>query len=295
MQLNQQIWVRIEEAWTALSERFEPLIETRCAQAGIESRMFRLMLAVYTFEPEETTPAHLLVRGPYTAVDTYLLGLRHAEKHGLLVESSPGRFQITEHGRTLTFEIVDAARQVMAESDPLLPADSGRLAILMDRLVNTCLNTPPPPNTWSINLSMKLMPRLNPPMPFIEQAFTCLAAYRDDAHLAVWRRSGLSATALETLTLFWRGDATSLEELCKKLERRGHPCEVYITVLAELRERGLITGPEQAPWVTGTGRVFRNEIEHDTDRLFFAPWTCLSQSESTELYDLVSRMRDGLK
>jgi len=288
-------WKTIEEAWSALSGRFEPLIETLCAQAGIESRILRLMLAVYTFEPEETTPAHLLVRSPYTAVDAYLRRLRQAEQQGLLTENSQGRFQMTERGRAITFQIVDAARQAMAQSDPLLPEDSGRLAILLDRLTQTCLNTPPPPNTWSINLSMKLMPRLNPPMPFIEQAISCLAAYRDDSHLAAWRRSGLSATALETLTLFWRGEATSLEELCKKLERRGHPCEVYKGVLSELRERGLITGPEQAPWVTGTGRVFRNEIELDTDRLFFAPWTCLSESESMELFDLVSRMRDGLK
>lgn len=292
---SHQSWKTIEEAWSALSERFEPIIEMRCAQAGIESHMWRLMLAVYTFEPEETTPAHLLVRSPYTAVDAYLRRLHQAAQHGLLAERSNGSFQLTERGREITFEIVESARQAMAQSDPLLPEDSGRLAILMDRLVQSCLNTPPPPNTWSINLSVKLMPRLNPPMPFIEQAFTCLAAYRDDSHLAIWRRSGLSATALEALTLFWRGEATSLEELCKKLERRGHSCEVYRTVLSELRERGFITGPEQSPWVTGTGRVFRNEAELDTDRLFFAPWVCLSESESMELFDLVSRMRDGLK
>jgi hypothetical protein len=157
------------------------------------------------------------------------------------------------------------------------------------------LQTPPPPQTWSITLSIKLMPALNPPMPFIEQSFSCLAAYRDDSHLAAWRRSGLSAMALETLTLLWRGEATSLDELCKKLERRGHPCQVYNNVLGELREHGLITGPDQAPWVTGTGRVFRNEIEEDTDRFFYAPWSDMKNEEKMELLDLATRMRDGLK
>jgi hypothetical protein len=139
------------------------------------------------------------------------------------------------------------------------------------------------------------MPGLNPPMPFIEQAFSCLAAYRDDAHLAAWQRSGLSAMALETLTYLWRGDATSFDELCKKLSGRGHPCQVYTNVLSELREQGFITGPDKLPWVTGTGRVFRNEIEADTDRFFYAPWFCLEDAETNELFGLLTRMRDGLR
>jgi hypothetical protein len=100
--------------------------------------------------------------------------------------------------------------------------------------------------------------------------------------------------ALESLTLFWRGEATTLDDLCHKLLHRGHPCHVYTTVLGELREQGLITGPDQSPWLTGTGRVFRNEIEADTDRFFFAPWSCLEEPEKNELYGLLIRMRDGL-
>jgi hypothetical protein len=290
-----RIWKIIEEAWIGLTERFEPLVEKRCLEAGIESRLWGLLLAVYTFEPDDTTPAHLLVRSPYTAAEAYLKRLDKATKMGFLSEVEPGRFRMTEGGRALTFEIADVARQVMAHSDPLLPVDSGGLAILLDRLVQSCLNTPPPPDTWSIRLSFKLMPRLNPPMPFIEQAFSCLAAYREDSHLAAWQQSGLSAMALETLTLLWRGEVSSVDDLCRKLEHRGHPCDVYANVLVELRERGLITGPEKAPWVTGTGRVFRNDIEEKTDELFFVPWKCLNAEEMTELFDLVSRLRGGLK
>jgi len=292
---NHHLWEVMEEAWAALGDRFEPLLERKCADCSIDRRTWGLMLAVYTFEPDETTPGHLMIRSPYTSVDSYMNRLRSAAVIGLLDEISPGMFQLTDHGRKISFQITDAIRDVMAHSDPLLPADSGRLAVLLDRLVQACMQTPPPPESWSINLSNKLMPALNPPMPFIEQSFSCLAAYRDDSHLAAWRRSGLSAMALETLTLLWRGEATSLDELCKKLERRGHPCQVYNTVLGELREHGFTTGPDQAPWVTGTGRVFRNEIEEDTDRFFYAPWSVLNTEEKMELLDLATRMRDGLK
>ena len=292
---NHHLWQIMEAALASLAERFEPLLERKCSEAMMDRRVWGLLLAVYTFEPDETSAGHLMIRSPYTSVDSYMNRLRSAAHNVLLDEVSPGTFRLTDHGRSITLQIVQAIREVMAHSDPLLPADSGRLAVLLDRLVQACLQTPPPPETWSISLSNKLIPALNPPMPFIEQSFSCLAAYRDDSHLAAWRRSGLSAMALETLTLLWRGEVTSLDELCKRLERRGHPCQVYNNVLGELREHGFITGPAQAPWVTGTGRVFRNEIEEDTDRFFYAPWSVLKTEEKMELLDLATRMRDGLR
>jgi hypothetical protein len=201
---------------------------------------------------------------------------------------------MTDECRKIMFKIAENVREVMAHADPLPPSDSGRLAILLDRIVQASMSNPPPPEIWSISLSYKLVPPLNPPMPYIEQALSCLSAYRDDAHLAAWQRSGLSAMALESLTMLWRGEITTLDDLCKKLTNRGHPCQVYVTVLGELRERGLITGPDQSPWLTGTGRVFRNEIEEDTNRLFYTPWSSLEKAEKNELYGLLTRMRDGL-
>lgn len=143
----------------------------------------------------------------------------------------------------------------------LLPlADSQRLAILVARIVQASLNTPPPPDTWSIRLSFKLMPASSPPLPYIEQATSCLSSYRDDAHLAAWQPSGLSATALETLTLLWRGEADPLAAVCQRLSRRGHSPDVYAEALKELRTRGFVKGPEAAPRLTEAGRAFREQV-----------------------------------
>jgi len=291
---NRQLWRVAEEALSALTQRYEPFAEQRCAECGIDRRDWGMLLAVHTFEPEETTPGHLMVRGPYTSADTYLQRLQALAAKKLIEEIAPGRFRMMDESRKIMFQIAEDVRDVMTHVDPLPPVDSGRLAILLDRVVQACLGTPPPPDTWSITLSYKLVPALNPPMPFIEQALSCLTAYSDDAHLAAWQRSGLSAMAFESLTMLWRGEVTTLDDLCKKLTHRGHPCQVYITVLGELRERGLITGPDQSPWLTGTGRVFRNEIEEDADRFFYAPWSSLEKNEKNELYGLLIRTRDGL-
>jgi hypothetical protein len=47
--------------------------------------------------------------------------------------------------------------------------------------------------------------------------------------------------------------------------------------------------------ITSAGKQARGEVEAETERLFFAPWSCLSESELDELSSLASQLRDGLK
>jgi hypothetical protein len=292
---NAHLWALVREASAALVARYEPAVESACATHQIDQRMWGLLLAVLTFEPEDTSTAHLLVRGPYTAAEAYHERLERAAESGLLKAVDAGTYRLTERGRQITMEVANQARQVMCEVDPLSAEDSERVAVLVDRLVQACLDNPSPPEPWSIRLSYKLMPAMRPPMPYIEQAFSCISAYRDDAHLAAWEDSGLSAMALESLTLFWQSDAASLDDLCRRLVHRGHPCQVYITVMEELRKRGFLQGPDQSPALTGAGRVYRNQVEAATDRVFFEPWRCLTEVEKAELGGLLKRMISGLE
>lgn len=182
----------------------------------------------------------------------------------------------------------------MAQADPLPPADSSRLAALSGRLARAALETPPMPENWSIRLSYRIMPEAEPPLPYFEQAVSCLHAYRDDAHIAAWKPGGLDAPALETLTLLWRGEADSLDSVCEKHQRRGHPRQVYAAALVELRRRGFLEGPDPGPRLTESGKSFRDNIEQDTERYFFAVWSCLIDAEKDELADLATHLRVGL-
>ncbi|MBC8249622.1 MAG: hypothetical protein H8E90_08080 [Anaerolineales bacterium] len=292
---NHTLWNLTLEALAAIRTHYEPVAERIAAESGLDGWTWGLLLAALPFEPETTTPARLQVRGPYTAADAYLTRLAAAAKKGYLAEARPGEYRLTDTGQVETHRFVEELRAAMVEPDPLTEADSERLINLLDRLVQASLNTPSPPDTWCISLSHELMPAASPPLPYIEQAISCLAAYRDDAHLAAWQPSGLSATALETLTFLWRGEADSLDTLCEQLAHRGHPRQVYAQALAELRERGFIEGPDSAPRVTEAGRAFRDEVEVNTDRYFFALWACLDDAEKAELADLLTRLRDGLK
>jgi hypothetical protein len=286
---DQILWRLARQAWTALGSRFMPVLEGLAAESDLDLPTWGLLLAAPTFEPETTSPARLQVRGPYTAAEGYRGRLDMAAGAGYFEELAPGEYRLTKAGRAGVQRTLELARAAMAGADPLPLADSRRLADLLDRLVRASLNAPPPPGTWSIDLSHRLMPSPEPPLPYVEQAFSCLGGYRDDAHLAAWQPSGLGATALEALTYLWRGEADSLDALCERLAHRGHPRQVYAQALDDLRDRGFVAGP-----VTEAGRRFRDRVEADTDRYFFAPWACLDSAEREELASLLARLRDGL-
>ncbi len=291
---NQSLWTLIHAAWRAIVPTYEPLFEHFAAERGLGARGLGWLLAALTFEPESITPARLQVRTPYTAAGLFLEELKAVAEGGYFLEAAPDEYLLTPQARAETLNLIEAGRAAMAEADPLPPADSQRIALLLCRIVEKSLETPPPPDTWSICLSYKLMPETEPPLPYIEQAVSCLNGYRDDAHLAAWKPGGLDAPALETLTLLWRGEADSLDSVCEKLQRRGHPRQVYAAALAELRRRGFIEGPDPGSRLTRAGKSFRDNIEQDTDRYFFAAWSCLDEAEKDELADLVTRLRDGL-
>jgi hypothetical protein len=44
--------------------------------------------------------------------------------------------------------------------------------------------------------------------------------------------------------------------------------------------------------VTDRGAALRQQAEETTDRLFYAPWSCLSEAEIEDLRGLLTRLRD---
>jgi hypothetical protein len=289
------LWALIRELGSAIASGYRPVIEKVLEKSGLDGRELSLLLAVWTFEPDNTTPAHLLVRNPYASAELYFARLSSTARLGYLGEVAPGEFRLTPDGRQLVDRFIADARQAMIRADPLAITDSRRLAEVLGKLVTSSLETPPPPNPWSIGLSHKLMPEHEPPLPFSEQAISCLAGYRDDAHLAAWRKTGLSAIGLEILTLIWRGQAGSLRQLVDRLSHRGYPPEVYVDGVDELKKDDYIQGPDNDLTLTDEGRIFRDTVEADTNRYFFAPWSCLSEEERTWLQDLSNLLIAGLK
>jgi hypothetical protein len=284
------LWNLMRESWIKIERSFDPEIKPIVAESDLSIREWMLLIAALTFEPEATTPSHLLVRGPYTSSEQYLSRLENTADNGYLENQSNGSFHLSAKGKAAALDFIKTARNAMEAGKLLTDADAQKLVVLLERLVEKCLATPPPPDTWSINLSYKLMPAKEPGMPFIEQAISCLSAYRDDAHLASWQSSGLSAIALESLTLIWRGQVSTIDQLIEKLSFRGHPDKMYLDALAELRSHDYISGFQNVLRLTEEGKLFRDRVEANTDYYFYAPWSCLNTDEKEQMAEILNRI-----
>lgn len=285
---DQLLWKSLRDAWIKIEASFDPAIKPIVAKSELNIREWMLLIAALTFEPEDTTPSHLLVRGPYTSSDQYLKRLKNAADKGYFENRSNNSFRLSVKGREAVLGFIKVAREAMEAADLLSLEDARKLAEMLECLVKNSLDTPPPPNSWSINLSYKLMPANVSTMPYIEQAISCLSAYRDDAHLASWQASGLSAIALESLTLIWRGQVSTVDQLTEKLAFRGHPDKIYRDALAELRVHDYISGFQNVIRVTEEGKLFRDRVEASTDHYFFAPWSCLNLDEKEQMTEILN-------
>lgn len=281
------LWELMRNAWFRIEQRYSPAVKPLVSKSKLTLREWMLLLAALTFEPEDTTPSHLMVRGPYTSSEKYLAGLEKASQFGFLDKIADGRYRLSEAGIKATQNFISLAREAMTPNPEISSDALAELAGKLNKLVDESLNTPPPPDTWSIALSKKLMPPLEPAMPFIEQSISCLTAYRDDAHLASWCSSGLSASAMESLTLIWQSQIDQFSQLLRKLEFRGHPESVYLDALAELRKKGYIEGSRNHLRLTERGKNFRNQVEDTTNEYFFHPWSCLTENEKLQMANIL--------
>lgn len=291
---DRQIWDLIKRAWSALQAKFEPEIEKALQVEGVNPQLWGLLVTLLAHDPQHVDIPDLLIRSPFTAADYFKDRLSDAMQAGLVERDQANRYGLSATGHKVLGELIRAAREKMAQVDPLSISESQPLTLILGRLVQSSLETIPPPRPWGARLSYQLMPAKEPPLPYIEQAFTSLAAYREDSHLVAWRNTDLSVTTLEVLTLFWRGEVTTFDDVCRKLAHRGHECGVYENVIHRLLEKGYLEGPNDSPWITAAGRVLRNRVETETDSYFFKPWRILTPVDRDILDASLTRLSAGL-
>jgi hypothetical protein len=165
------------------------------------------------------------------------------------------------------------------------------------RIGEAALSAPEPPSHYFMSHkreNYKLLPILYPLERFIV-LFGELAAYRDDMYVATWGAHGVEGHAWEMLDLLSRGDALTFADLHAKLSRRGVTEEAHAGDVRELVGRRWAEESAGVVKVTEAGKQVRAEVEAETECLFFAPWSCLNESELEELACLAGQLRDGLK
>ncbi len=289
------LWPIAVEALGTLGRRYGPEMERVAAELKLPE-WYGWLLPALVFEPEPISATRLRVRSPYTSARLYDERLTNATKQGFLalVNEAEGAYRLTALGRQAAERVIEAAYARMAILQPMPSDELKRLADLLRRLVMSCLEAPEPPGKWCIAHSRKVDPGDNAPVLVrVDQYLSDLAAYRDDAHLAAWQPYRIDGHAWEAFTYLWRGEATTLDEIFRKLERRGYSRDEYGQALEDLIRRGWVEG-RKVYQITALGKEIRQTAEETTDRYFYAPWSCLTQAEVEDLRGLLIRLRDSL-
>jgi hypothetical protein len=293
------LWLLAWEALQALGAHYGPAIDHAAEGIGIPlGEWYGWLMAARIFEPYPVSAARLQMRAAYIAPARFDDSLAKGVQLGLLEPAGGtkrGEYHLTERGHRAIRRLIDTAYAAMSTLHPLPDADLERLDALLYRLVRASLAAPEPPGKWCLRIARHYDPGESAAaMVRLDQYLSDLDAYRDDAHLAAWQPCGVSGQAWEAFTTLWRHGPLTLDQLATRLWRRGHAQETYALALDELAVRGWIARDGDAYQLTDEGRSQREAVEATTDHYFYAPWSCLSASETAELSDLLVRVREGL-
>jgi hypothetical protein len=291
---QEQLWALVQEAMRAFRPFYGEVMQKTIEDSGVPDDWFALHLARGS-EPVPFTVECFHALSPYTARERRVETLEKLAQLGLLEKVEEEAYRLTNPGREAVQTIFCAAHQAIGAAEPLPAGEMEELNRLLRRLVEATLEAPEPEDKWAIANSRWTDPGEDaPPSVLTDQYLTDLIRFRDDAHLAAWKPYGVSGHAWETLTFVWRGEAGTAEELVEKLPYRSHTVEDYREALQALVGRGWIVEESGTYSLTGAGTQVREDAEGATNRIFFAPWTCLDGSETARLRELLIRMRDEL-
>ena len=185
---------------------------------------------------------------------------------------------------------------VVARLDLLPDVDMRRLKLLLERVLTACEETPQITQKWGMQHTYWMRPDDTPEMigPMIETYLAGLQGWRDDAHIAVWRASGVSGPAWEAMTLIWGGKAQTLGDVTEALAFRGHDVETYRQALDELVKQGWLNQQGQRYQVNDAGRQMRNAAENETEANWRIGFDSLTSDELQALETLLNRLHDRL-
>lgn len=209
---------------------------------------------------------------PYSIIDPFLDRLPQLVELGLLDQSGED-YALAPPGRELLTRGERTANDYAAGRIRLPPDDLARLASTLHDIAEAQRRAPEPAD----KAHQDRVPRLRrfdqrqaPPIQ-LEYALYALQRARDDAHIAAWRAAGFRGPPLALLSRVWAGDASTSAELVELTRDRMRPEDVA-ALLAELERDGYVVLGFPAVTISPRGREVRDEIERETDRVYFAPW-----------------------
>jgi Helix-turn-helix family len=237
-------------------------------------------------------------RDPYSNPEQFERLFVRLNIKGWIEPMADGSFKVTNKARETARFLIQAGDVQLSDFASLSEHDFKRLlALLKQIVVESCL-APEPPGKWAILKRFRVADEHYPPIMQIREYLMDLFAYRDDSHLSASRPyfndAGIVWIVLGAL---WKGEAANAEQMAEKMAFRGYDVDDYEIALQAALELGWVEpgGRPDKFCLTEEGKKLREQSEKDTNEYFYAPWSVLTPRELGELYELLTKLYDGLK
>lgn len=255
-----------------------PIVGELIAKLGIERPLMFTLLHIDLTEgiygKEGVTLAEIRAYDPYSAIDRYSMPVGQLVALELVEESEDGAVRLSSEARSAVDTLHREAANFVAQKTPIAEADMERLASELRRAADALAADPTLlPRPGSHLMGYRALSRFgghSAPMVRIEQSVGELWGARDDAHMAAWRAADLEGPPFDVLSHVWSG-VNRVDALSDALKMKQTPDDVEIS-LAWLVEREYVERDGEAVGITSQGAMTREDIEHETDRVYFASW-----------------------
>jgi hypothetical protein len=276
-----------------------PAVAPALEELGIERPLLFKLIHVHaisgSFNGAAVTLSRVRAWSPYAAVDNDSEPIAELIQRGLLHEDAEGALSLSPEAVTAV-ESMHTGSSAYVAGREVLPRDTlqalaDQLRRAVDALTAHLLTMPHPGSHLAGSLSLHRLADLSRPMAAIEAYIQALWGARDDAHMAAWREAGMEGPALDVLTQAWQGAATA-DEIAEKLEGKQTRGDVDSS-LAWLVAEEYVNLDGDAVAITPTGVMKREDIERETDRIYFTPWPHTAQ-EAAFVRDTLREVVDRL-
>lgn len=286
----QVIYSVIQEFWTIT----ESAIEDAAVRNDIPVELYyygELGLDYFSIE-------NFQKRDPFSNTEQFENLFARLDVKGWIEPQHDERYKVTEMARSGAAYIIMSGDAKLPPAEALTEIDLERLKVLVKQLVLANDSAYEPPEKWAILKRFRVATKDSPVLVKIREYLMDLYAYRDDSHLTAARphfnQAGIVWLVLGAAS---ESDSVNATKLAESRSFRGYESGDYHIALQAAKEIGWLeeAGESGIFRITQKGRDLRDKVEHETDEFFYRPWTALAQEELDELYELLSKLRDGLR
>ncbi len=286
----QVIYSVIQEFWTIT----EPAIEEAAIREDIPIELYyygELGLDYFSIE-------NFQKRDPFTNPDQFEKLFARLDVKGWIEPQHEDRYKVTEMARTGATYIIMSGDAKLPPAEAFPEMDLERLKTLVKQLLVASDGATEPPEKWAIYKRFRVATKASPVLVKIREYLMDLFAYRDDSHLSAARphfnQAGIAWLVLGAAS---ESDSVNAAKIAENTSFRGYEVDDYQVALQAAKEIGWLeeAGESGIFRITQKGKDLRERVEHETDEYFYRPWSVLTQEELDELYEALTKLRDGLR